>query len=49
MLVPTISNNLELAALMSLKFNLGFFRRNLVLGHNFCLVGKEQNQENSFK
>lgn len=49
MLVPTVTNKLKLAELMPLKFNLLIFRRNLFLGRDFCLVGKEQNQQNGFK
>lgn len=49
MLVPTVTNELKLAELMPLKFNLLIFRRNLFLGRDFCLVGKEKNQQNGFK
>lgn len=49
MLVAEVTNKPELDELMPLKFNFLILGRNPFLGHDFCLVEKEQNQQNGFK
>lgn len=49
MLVPAISHKSKLAELMPLKWNLLILRRHMFLGRDFCLIGKEQNQQKGFQ